>query len=623
MTRMAAVTTKESHGNNGGLHTLESAHVGRGFRGPRFGDHTGGFLQAWPVVRFPAIRATPLLFLATPLPQTPYELPRPTTGTGTGTDGHRLGRLAFGTVMAGYVAYACLFIYRTSFVVSGERYFSLFDDAMISMRYGRNLAHGYGLVWNPGGERVEGYTNPLWVLYMAAVHLLPLPPSKTSLIVQATAAVLLVANLVLVRRIALMVSNGSEAVAFGGVVLTACYLPLNNWSLQGTEVSLLLPVVSLCTWLALCTLGDRKFRALPHVVLGFSTLIRPDMVAPLVALTAFLAIADADNRRRHLAWGSAALVLFVLLQTAQRISYFGDILPNTYYLKMTGYPTLLRISRGAFVLAAFVWKFNVLLFALPFVVLRRHGRDARLLLFMLIVQMAYSVYVGGDAWEYWGGSNRYISIAMPGFLVALSWSLLALARTFPPPVGPGSVVVANRVPGAFFALLLVCLVSINSIYGPSALEEALLVHPPLHTGPGDENHEEVEEALALRQITTNEATIAVVRAGTIPYFADRPSIDLLGKNDRVIAHEPSRVTTGRARFVDFRPGHSKFDYRYSIELLTPDIVVQLWSEREQIEPFLHRFYTNAALRGHCVYLRKASTQVLWQYVPPGGCPGAR
>src|SRR5215831_599446 len=78
--------------------------------GPRFGDHTGGFLQAWPVVRFPAIRATPLLFLATPLPQTPYELPRPTTGTGAGTDGHRLGRLAFGTVMAGYVAYACLFI---------------------------------------------------------------------------------------------------------------------------------------------------------------------------------------------------------------------------------------------------------------------------------------------------------------------------------------------------------------------------------------------------------------------------------------------------------------------------------------------------------------------------------
>jgi hypothetical protein len=136
--------------------------------------------------------------------------------------------MAFSTVIAGFVVYACLFIYRTSFVVGQERYFSLFDDAMISMRYARNLAHGYGLVWNPGGERIEGYTNPLWVLYMAAVHLMPLPPSKTSLIVQITAAVLLVVNLVLVRRIARTVSNGSEAVAFGGVVLTACYLPVNK-----------------------------------------------------------------------------------------------------------------------------------------------------------------------------------------------------------------------------------------------------------------------------------------------------------------------------------------------------------------------------------------------------------
>jgi hypothetical protein len=537
-----------------------------------------------------------------------------------GTDGQRVGRIAFGTVVAGFVAYACVFIYRTSFVIGRERYFSLFDDAMISMRYGRNLAHGYGLVWNPGGERIEGYTNPLWVLYMAVVHLLPLPPSKTSLIVQATAAALLVANLVLVRRIALLVSNGSESVAFGGVVLTACYLPLNNWSLQGMEVSLLLPVVSLSVWLALRTLADGKFRALPHVILGVSTLIRPDMAVPLVALMGFLAIADAGNRRRHLAWGSAALVLFALLQTGLRIWYFGDILPNTYYLKMTGYPTLLRISRGAFVLAAFVWKFNVLLFALPFVTLSGQGRGARLLLFMLLVQLTYSVYVGGDAWEYWGGSNRYISIAMPGFFVALSWSLLALARAFPPLAGSASATVSNRAPAAFLLLLFVSAVSVNSIYGPTALEEALLIHPPLHTGPGDENHAEVEEALALRQITTDEATITVARAGTIPYFADRPSLDLLGKNDRVIAHEPSRVTVGRARFTDFRPGHSKFDYRYSIERLAPDIVAQLWSDREQIDPFLHRFYTSVALHSHCVYLRKTSTHVLWQHVPSAGCP---
>ena len=66
--------------------------------------------------------------------------------------------------------------------LDGVRYWWLADDAMISMRYGRNLAEGLGLVWN-AGERVEGYTNLLWTLFMALVHLTPLPDSKSSLVV--------------------------------------------------------------------------------------------------------------------------------------------------------------------------------------------------------------------------------------------------------------------------------------------------------------------------------------------------------------------------------------------------------------------------------------------------------
>ena len=47
-------------------------------------------------------------------------------------------------------AVSAAFIARSAFEVDGRIYFSLFDDAMISMRYGRNLAEGHGLVWNPG-----------------------------------------------------------------------------------------------------------------------------------------------------------------------------------------------------------------------------------------------------------------------------------------------------------------------------------------------------------------------------------------------------------------------------------------------------------------------------------------
>ena len=41
------------------------------------------------------------------------------------------------------------------------------DDAFISFRYAANLLDGHGLVYNPG-ERVEGYTNFLWTVLMAA-----------------------------------------------------------------------------------------------------------------------------------------------------------------------------------------------------------------------------------------------------------------------------------------------------------------------------------------------------------------------------------------------------------------------------------------------------------------------
>ncbi|MFN2303317.1 MAG: hypothetical protein ACK2TV_06240, partial [Anaerolineales bacterium] len=105
-------------------------------------------------------------------------------------------------IIIAYLVYAAIYIKNTSFTVSGERYFVLFDDAMISMRYAKNFAEGYGLVWNPGEAPVEGYTNPLWVIFMAGFHLLPIAASKISLAVQISGAIFLAINLYFVFRIA-------------------------------------------------------------------------------------------------------------------------------------------------------------------------------------------------------------------------------------------------------------------------------------------------------------------------------------------------------------------------------------------------------------------------------------
>jgi hypothetical protein len=76
-------------------------------------------------------------------------------------------RVAFPLVAAAFTVWATSFIASTSSVAwTGERDFCLIDDAMISMRLADELAHGRGLVWNPG-ERIEGYTDLFMTMLMA------------------------------------------------------------------------------------------------------------------------------------------------------------------------------------------------------------------------------------------------------------------------------------------------------------------------------------------------------------------------------------------------------------------------------------------------------------------------
>ncbi len=41
-----------------------------------------------------------------------------------------------------FAIYMGVYIFQTSFVIDGTRYFVLFDDAMISMRFAKNFAKG-------------------------------------------------------------------------------------------------------------------------------------------------------------------------------------------------------------------------------------------------------------------------------------------------------------------------------------------------------------------------------------------------------------------------------------------------------------------------------------------------
>ena len=522
------------------------------------------------------------------------------------------GKLFYLLILLVYALYAGIYIYRTSFIVAGERYFVLFDDAMISMRYARNLANGAGLVWNPGGERVEGYTNPLWVVFMALFHLFPIPAAKMSLFIQASGALFLIANLFFVREIARSLS-GSWLVGVLAVVLTAFYSPLNNWGLQGMEVSALALLTTASVWLVLEGLKRERFSPAPYLLMGIGTLVRVDMAVPFLAILVFLALADPRHRRSHLLWGGGLLAAFLIGQTLFRLAYYGELLPNTYYLKMEGYPLLKRVERGLYVLLRFIVSFNWVLFLLPFTVLIfRRDRAVQLLFLVCLAQLAYSVYVGGDAWEHRGGSNRYISLVMPLFFVLFLYAVFLLKETVL------SALPQRSQPVDFFASLsmalfgLAAMVNMNLLVDFKSLERWALLRQPIFI---EGNKEYVQIPLALNKITAPQASLAVVSAGAIPYFTDRYAIDLLGKNDPYIAHLKAYGAGNIFNLETFRPGHMKWDYDYSIGQLKPDVVVQLWGDSDPAEAYIARDYVVGGAEGDLAFsLRKGSPNILWEQV---------
>ena len=523
------------------------------------------------------------------------------------------GTIAFLIIALIYTLYAAVYIYRTSFVVNGERYFVLFDDAMISMRFAKNLAQGHGLVWNPGGERIEGYTNPLWVLFMALFHLLPIPLSKTSLFVQLSGAILLVANLYFVNKVAIALSK-SLLVGVLAMLLTAFYSPLNNWGLQGMEVSALTLIVSVSLWLSLENLRLGRFTPWLYLLLGASTLIRLDAAVPYLVILAFFIVFDPAHRSRHLAWGLGLFALFIGGQTLLRWAYYGDLLPNTYYLKMTGYPALFRIARGLLVLFQFVWQFNWLLFLFPLTLLFfRHDRYVALCFLLVIGQVAYSVYVGGDAWEHKGGSNRYFSIVMPVYFVLFVYAADVVFKALVSRLRPDARWTNNLSQLLTTVFVFLAMLQSNALLGEVRdLERWLLLRQPTFV---EGNKETVQIALDLAEITSPEATVAVVAAGALPYFVDRPAIDLLGKVDRKIARQPAHATPSLFGIKNFRPGHVKYDYDYSIGQLKPDVIAQIFGEKEVARAYIDRYYTIGGAGGELTYsLRTDSPEILWDKV---------
>jgi hypothetical protein len=273
-----------------------------------------------------------------------------------------------GVALALFTVWSALFIAETVVTTyDGRRVFCLFDDAMVSMRYSWNLAHGNGLVWNPG-ERVEGYTNLGHTLSMA-VFILLLGKFNAVAAIQVMGMIAVAVSAVLGMRIAEHLSreNGIEVTAFWQVVyltVSLAYYPLSYWSLMGMETG---PLAALLAGTALSALRAPEDRvSWPLVVLSATAfLVRPDALVTVGVIFLFRLAALPRNRRalRVILAEVGTISGVVIAASMFRLLYYGSWVPNTYTLKVSGYSLGFRIANG--------WAFDL------FDVLFRNAHPAR------------------------------------------------------------------------------------------------------------------------------------------------------------------------------------------------------------------------------------------------------
>jgi hypothetical protein len=180
-----------------------------------------------------------------------------------------------------------------------------------------------------------------------------------------------------------------------------------------------------------------------------------------------------------------------------------------------------------------------------------------------LLGVAYSAYVGGDAWEGAVALNRFVVTVLPVLVILGLMSFADRIRGWRSAVSVG--------------LLLALAGSILPTRNwPVAVGQWLGVVRP----PGYGVHADLVRAVPrLEQEIPPWATVAVAHAGTVPYYLDRRYFDLLGKCDPVVARsEMHRGVMTSNPFLEFFPGHLKWDYEYSLRRLKPDFIISSWGK---------------------------------------------
>ncbi|MCA9651524.1 MAG: hypothetical protein H6712_30020 [Myxococcales bacterium] len=405
------------------------------------------------------------------------------------------------------------------------------DDSYISFRYARNLAHGLGLVYNPG-EAVEGYTNFLWTVILAGGFTLGIDPHVLSKVLGAAAAIGIV---VITYRLAdrMMPLRTLPCVA---TWLLASSMPLTAYAVLGLETSAFTFLVLWGTWRMFLEVERGARIPWSGLIFAAAGLTRPE--APLFVGLPMLLLGRGFFSRQNLLRG-ALCGGPLLVHLLWRHAYYGAWLPATLGAK-TG-DLHQQLDRGSDYLLSYLDTGGPIVFlgllGLAIGLVRRH-RELASLSAITVAWFLYVLLVGGD----WMSYHRFLAPAEPFLFVLVGLGIRGIVET--------------RDAAAILALSLFTLYAgLVRLHHVGEAQEKLVKEEMrywMNTAG------QAAEWLATR---ATPGTVAIGDIGYVGYRTDYPILDLLGLVDPVIKDLPGGYTRkiGEGyveRFFSVRPEYA-------------------------------------------------------------------
>lgn len=419
------------------------------------------------------------------------------------------------------------------------------DDALISLRYADRLVDGLGLTWT-AGERVEGYSNLLWVLLTAGLHYLGMDLIVAARMLGFLGSSMVVAALIFGNR-----PITSDALMWRGLAVGAFVAsgPVAIWTIGGLETMLFAGLIAIAIILSIRLIQENHWPTASWLalVLGLLCITRPD--GPLICVAIACAIPSGRlvsasttlKVWKLLCWVSILPILLYGGQLFFRIWYYGEWLPNTALIKLS--PSGYHFLVGGKYLLKFFATISVLLIAvgIPLFSQRKNVNKLRSFFPLLLISTLWGSYImliGGD---YFPGFRQ----AMPLLVVVIFLNREIRDSWFRMTFSPWMIV------------LFVLIFMVTQSFFPE--------NERAKTERWEWDSQVLAYAL-VDQYGDKYPLIAVTAAGSIPYWTGFDAIDLHGLNDYYLPrHKPDD-------YENTRVGHGLSDPSYVLSR-QPDIVI--------------------------------------------------